>query len=186
MKLHHDKHHRAYVDKLNQLIKSHPELAHLNLEELLTQSDTFSHDVARDVQHFGGGHYNHSLFWQCMTAPGSDAPAGPLVEALVSKWGSLEAFKEEFNDAAMGVFGSGWAWLTADLQIITSANQDNPLMYGQGEPLMGLDVWEHAYYLDYYNQRENYIHSWWRIVDWDYIETRYSSSVQKGTKKSHA
>lgn len=173
MTLHHKKHHQSYVDKLNAVIEANPELAQLSLVELLTQVDTFPDAIAEEVRHQGGGHYNHSLFWQIMTPEKGSAPSGAFADALYQKWGDLDAFIEAFTKSAQKLFGSGWVWLTADLEIVTLPNQDTTMALGKGEPLMGLDVWEHAYYLDYHNRRDDYIKNWWQVVDWSFVTERY-------------
>lgn len=173
MKLHHQKHHQAYVDKLNAVLVTEPELQKRELVDLLEHVDELPKSVAMAIRNQGGGHYNHSLFWQCMTPHASNGPSGKLAEAIDERWGSFDAFVDAFNTKALSLFGSGWVWLTHDLEILALPNQDNPMMYGKGEPLMGLDVWEHAYYLDYRNRRDEYIKNWWRVVDWTFIVTRY-------------
>lgn len=173
MELHHSRHHQTYVDKLNAAIESAPELRGKTLVELLTSLDSVPEAVRSAVRNHGGGHYNHSLFWQCM-APSVDAfPGGVFGEALIAKYGSFDDFVAKFNTAALGLFGSGWVWLTKDLEIIALPNQDTPMALGKGEPLMGLDVWEHAYYLDYKNKRDDYIANWWQVINWPFIEARY-------------
>jgi len=173
MELHHDKHHVAYVTKLNAALEGHPGLQGKSIEELLRGIDELPEDIRMPVRNNGGGHYNHSLFWLCMSPRGGGAPEGPLGDALVAKYGSFEAFTEQLNAKALGLFGSGWVWLSPDLEISTSPNQDSPLMTGGPEPLMGLDVWEHAYYLDYKNKRDEYVTSWWNVVDWEFVAERY-------------
>lgn len=175
MRLHHQKHHQAYVDKLNAALETQPELKSIPLVELLAHSDNLPAAVAAAVRNQGGGHYNHSLFWQCMAPEAGGSASGKLGEAIVAKWGSFEDFVEEFNAKALGLFGSGWVWLTRELEIIALPNQDTPMMLGKGEPLMGLDVWEHAYYLDYRNKRDEYIKNWWRVVNWPFIQSRYDN-----------
>lgn len=173
MELHHDKHHKTYVDKLNAALASYPELADKPLVELLANLETVPEDIRGAVRNNGGGHYNHSLFWKMMSPQGGGEPTGALGEKLIEKYGSFAEFTEAFNAKALGLFGSGWVWLDFNLDIITSPNQDSPIMDGAGEPLMGLDVWEHAYYLDYKNKRDDYIRAWWNIVDWKFIQERY-------------
>ncbi len=175
MRLHHGKHHQTYVDKLNAALDQAPELKQLSLVELLADLSSVPESIRSAVRNHGGGHYNHSLFWQCMSPDGGGAPEGTLAERIVAKWGSLDTFVEDFNAKALGLFGSGWVWLTRDLEIIALPNQDTPMAEGKGEPLMGLDVWEHAYYLDYTNKRDEYIKNWWDVVDWKFIEQRYES-----------
>ena len=175
MRLHHDKHHQAYVDKLNAAIEQYPDLKSSSLVDLLSRIDGLPEAARVTIRNQGGGHYNHSLFWQCMAPAAEYRPTGSLSDAIDAKWGSFDAFTAAFNAAALGLFGSGWVWLTRDLEIMALPNQDTPMMHGKGEPLMGLDVWEHAYYLDYKNKRDEYITQWWRVVNWPFIETRYNS-----------
>jgi Fe-Mn family superoxide dismutase len=174
MMLHHQKHHQAYVDKLNAALEQAPELKDRTLVELLSTLDSLPEAVRKAVRNHGGGHYNHSLFWEIMSPNAGGQPSGTLGEAIVSKWGSFDAFVQEFNTLAVGLFGSGWVWLTKDLELLALPNQDAPMALGKGEPLMGLDVWEHAYYLDYRNKRDDYINNWWNVVNWPYIEARYT------------
>lgn len=175
MQLHHQKHHQGYVDKLNAALELAPELEDRSLVDLLTHIDTLPSAVRTAIRNQGGGHYNHSLFWQCMTPQGSGQPEGSLAQAIQDKWGSFEAFVEEFTTKATGLFGSGWVWLTRDLELIALPNQDAPMALGKGEPLMGLDVWEHAYYLAYKNRRDEYIKNWWDVVNWKFIQDRYEA-----------
>ena len=151
MRLHHTKHHQAYVDKLNTALESHSECKDLSLVELLSDLDAVPEAIRTAVRNHGGGHYNHSLFWKCMAPHAGGEPTGQLGDEITAKWGSFAAFVEEFNAKAAGLFGSGWVWVTRDFEIIALPNQDTPMAFGKGEPLMGLDVWEHAYYLDYKN-----------------------------------
>lgn len=174
MRLHHTKHHQAYVDKLNAALVQVPELSGMSLEDLMRNLGQAPETVRTAIRNQGGGHYNHSLFWTIMTPGDSDGPSGKLQEDIVAKYGSFEEFVAQFNQKAVTLFGSGWVWLTPDLEILSQPNQDNPLMRGGEEPLMGLDVWEHAYYLDYKNKRDDYIQNWWRIVNWPVVEERYS------------
>lgn len=174
MRLHHDKHHQAYVDKLNKALEPFPDLQGKSVEDLLRSLDTLPEEIRTSIRNNGGGHYNHCLFWLWMTPNGGGEPTGPLAEALVEKYGSFQAFTEAFNAKALSVFGSGWAWLQPDLEISTNPNQDSPLMSGGGEPLLGLDVWEHAYYLDYQNRRAEYVKAWWGVVNWSVVEERYA------------
>ncbi len=175
MRLHHAKHHQTYVDRLNAALQQQPDLQQTTLVELLSNIGSLPDSIRQAVRNHGGGHYNHSLFWQCMAPNAGGEPGGALGEAITAKWGSLEAFTEEFNSKALGLFGSGWVWLTRDLEILAMPNQDTPMMEGRGEPLMGLDVWEHAYYLDYKNKRDEYIANWWQVVNWEFIEARYDT-----------
>ena len=179
MRLHHDKHHQTYVNKLNAALQSHPELQNKTIEELLQGLNELPDDIRTAVRNNGGGHYNHSLFWQWLTPDdANDNPNdGALKTAIEQRYGSVEAFKYNFAIKAAGVFGSGWVWLMPNLDIITTANQDSPLMDGQPAPILGLDVWEHAYYLDYENRRDDYITQWWRVVNWDEAEKRYAAAT---------
>lgn len=171
MELHHRKHHQTYVDKLNGALESTG--ASSELETLLRQLGSLPDDIRTTVRNNGGGHYNHTLFWQCMSPDGGGMPTGELRAALDAKYGEFQAFVDEFSAQAAAVFGSGWVWLQPDLTIVTTANQDSPIMTGGKAPLLGLDVWEHAYYLDYRNKRPDYINSWWDVVDWQAVAGRY-------------
>jgi Fe-Mn family superoxide dismutase len=178
MEIHHGKHHQAYVTNLNKALESAPDLASKTLPELLANNCAIVPESIRTaVRNNGGGHANHSMFWTIMAAPAGPAqPGGALVEAISSSFGGFDAFKEKFNAAATTRFGSGWAWLlnnNGTLEITSSANQDSPLMEGR-EPVMGLDVWEHAYYLKYQNRRPEYIGAWWSVVNWKEIEKRFA------------
>ncbi len=173
MELHHDKHHQAYVDKLNAAIETHPELQSKSVEELLRELHQLPEDIRTAVRNNGGGHYNHCLFWLWMSPNGGGQPEGALKEALIERYGSFEAFTEEFTTKALGLFGSGWVWLQPNMDIVTTPNQDSLLSEGGDEPVLGLDVWEHAYYLDYKNHRDDYIKSWWKIVNWPVAQERY-------------
>ena len=173
MRLHHSKHHQTYVEKLNKALQKANELQDRSLIDLLTNLDHLPESVRTSVRNNGGGHYNHSLFWQCMAPDAGGKPTGRLAEAIVAKYGSVDEFEQKFSSTALGVFGSGWVWLMPNLEIIALPNQDTPMALGKGEPLMGLDVWEHAYYLDYKNKRDEYIKNWWQVVNWPFIESRY-------------
>ncbi|MGY4893894.1 MAG: superoxide dismutase [Candidatus Saccharimonadota bacterium] len=175
MKLHHDKHHTAYVTKLNAAIEKHPELAGQSVEALLRGLSTIPEDIRVAVRNNGGGHYNHCLFWVWMSPHGGGQPEGPLLEAITQRYGSFDAFKEAFSAQALGVFGSGWVWLQPNMEIITTPNQDSPLTNGESEPLLGLDVWEHAYYLDYTFHRDEYVKAWWNVVNWPVVAERYAA-----------
>lgn len=174
MELHHKKHHQAYIDKLNTALEKDPQLKDRSLVELLTNLDAVPENLRSAIRNQGGGHYNHSLFWQCMSPDSNGIPSGALGKALVERYGSFDEFIAQFNAAAVGLFGSGWVWLTNNLDILALPNQDAPMALGKGEPLMGLDVWEHAYYLDYKNKRDEYITNWWQVVNWPFVESRYS------------
>ena len=173
MRLHHTKHHKTYVDKLNKAIEQADGLQGRDLVELLGNLEAIPESVRLSVRNNGGGHYNHSLFWQCMAPNTGGQPSGKLGAAIAEKYGSYEQFIEQFSSSAKGLFGSGWVWLTRDLEIVALPNQDTPMILGKGEPLLGLDVWEHAYYLDYKNKRDEYIQNWWQVVNWPFIENRY-------------
>lgn len=175
MELHHSKHHQTYVDKLNAALDSAPALKERPLESLLTDLSTLPDTVRTAIQNHGGGHYNHSLFWQWMSPTGGGEPTGELAAKLTEKFGSFQAFVDEFTTKSLGVFGSGWAWLQPDLSIITTPNQDTPIMLGLDAPLLGLDVWEHAYYLDYKNKRDDYIEAWLNVIDWDFVTQRFEA-----------
>ena len=173
MELHHSKHHQAYVDKLNTALEQVPEFQDKPIEEILTHLDGLPEPTRTAVRNNGGGHYNHSLFWKVLSPEGGQ-PSDALRTDLSEKYGSFEAFQEKFNTASAGVFGSGWAWLLPDLSITTTPNQDSPLSLHGITPLLGLDVWEHAYYLDYKNKRPEYIAAWWNIIDWQEVSRRRS------------
>ena len=173
MRLHHDKHHQTYVDKLNAALDKAPSLKEQPIESLLSSLDSLPEDVRTAIRNQGGGHYNHSLFWQWMSPEGGGEPTGELAGKLAERYGSFQGFVDEFTTKSLGVFGSGWAWLQPNLDIITSPNQDTPILQGLEEPLLGLDVWEHAYYLDYKNKRDDYVKAWWNVVDWDFVQSRY-------------
>lgn len=176
MKLHHAKHHQTYIDKLNAALEGHDTLASKSIEELLEDLNSLPSGIRTAVQNNGGGHYNHSLFWEIM-APGQKVqPEGKVAEAINSTFGSFDNFKSKFTDAAGSRFGSGWAWLTVKngkLEIESTANQDSPISTGSA-PILGLDVWEHAYYLKYQNRRPEYIDAWWKVVNWAEVSRRFS------------
>jgi Fe-Mn family superoxide dismutase len=174
MRLHHDKHHATYVDKLNAAIANEPSLDGVDLFKMLQNLDDVPESVRTAVRNHGGGHYNHSLFWQVMTPHSAGEPTGDLKVALTSKYGDFQKFVDDFSAAATGVFGSGWAWLLPNLTIATTPNQDLP--QDQGEPLLALDVWEHAYYLDYNAARADYIKAWWSVVNWDFVAYRFAKN----------
>ncbi|MFZ1301038.1 MAG: superoxide dismutase [Candidatus Microsaccharimonas sp.] len=177
MELHHDKHHQAYVDKLNKAIEQYPELQQKSVEDLLIELDMIPDDIRTVIRNNGGGHYNHCLFWIWMSPQGGGQPSGALLEAIVARYGSFEAFTQEFTAKAVGVFGSGWVWLQPNMDIATTANQDSLLSQGEPAPLLGLDVWEHAYYLDYKNKRPDYVKAWWNVVDWPVVEERFKAAT---------
>lgn len=176
MQLHHGKHHQTYVDKLNAALEKAPALKDRPLESLLADIPSLPEDVQVAVRNNGGGHYNHSLFWQWMSPDGGGEPSGELAGRLAERYGSFQGFVDEFTTKSLGVFGSGWAWLQPDLEITTTPNQDTPLMQGGEAPLLGLDVWEHAYYLDYKNKRDDYVKAWWNVVNWEFVQQRFEAS----------
>lgn len=178
MELHHSKHHQAYVDKLNAALEPYPELSDKTIIELISNLNTLPEAIRGAVRNHGGGHYNHSLFWKVLSPNGGGEPTGELLEGIIAKHGSYQSFVDAFTKSALGVFGSGWVWLQSDLSIVSTANQDVPLMDGQPEPLIGLDVWEHAYYLDYKNKRDEYVGAFWKVVDWNFAAERYVQSAQ--------
>ncbi|MDX7871298.1 superoxide dismutase [Aeromonas caviae] len=180
MEIHHSRHHQTYVTNLNAALADLPELAALPLEALLDRIDSLPAQVQGAVRNHGGGHANHSLFWQVMSPQGGGEPDGELAAAMERDLGGLEAFKQAFTQAALSRFGSGWAWLVVDgrgkLQVVSSANQDSPLMEGL-TPILGLDVWEHAYYLKYQNKRPDYIAAFYNVIDWDEVARRYVAAL---------
>lgn len=178
MELHHSKHHQAYVDKLNAALEPYPELSDKTIIELISNLNTLPEAIRGAVRNHGGGHYNHSLFWKVLSPNGGGELTGELLEGIIAKHGSYQSFVDAFTKSALGVFGSGWVWLQSDLSIVSTANQDVPLMDGQPEPLIGLDVWEHAYYLDYKNKRDEYVGAFWKVVDWNFAAERYVQSAQ--------
>jgi superoxide dismutase, Fe-Mn family len=178
MQIHHGKHHQAYVNNLNAAIEKAPELADKSLEDLIANLNAVPEAVRGAVRNNGGGHWNHSFFWQSMAPNAGGEASGALGAAIAHAFGDFAKFKEQFNAAAVGRFGSGWAWLLRDgnsLAITSSPNQDNPLMDGKkaGEVLLGVDVWEHAYYLKYQNRRPDYLNAWWNVVNWREVEKRF-------------
>ncbi len=175
MEIHHTKHHQAYVNNLNAAIEKAPELASKSLDDLMRGINSVPEAVRTAVRNNGGGHWNHSLFWQLMGPGKGGEPTGKLADAIKSAFGDFNKFKEQFAAAGVGRFGSGWAWLVNDggkLSITSTPNQDNPLMEGK-TAILGLDVWEHAYYLKYQNRRPDYITAWWNVVNWDAVAERY-------------
>jgi len=199
MEIHHDRHHKAYVDNLNKVVEEFPELGKKSFEDLLRNADSVPEKVRTVVRNQGGGHYNHSLFWQMMRKDGGGEPTADLAKAIDASFVSFSAFKEKFTEVATKAFGSGWAWLVIvpdrKLRIVTTPNQDTPLTLRDiaetlpdnlkslplpgirvfsGQPVLGLDVWEHAYYLKYQNKRADYIAAWWNVVNWDFVAERYA------------
>jgi Fe-Mn family superoxide dismutase len=177
MRVHHDKHHQAYVDKANDALAG-TEWADSDVEDVLKSLSSLPNDKQGPVRNNAGGHYNHSLFWQMLSPDGGGEPGGDLGAAIAEKFGSLDSFKEEFKAAGLARFGSGWAWLVHDgsgLAVVSTPNQDSPVSEGS-VPLLGCDVWEHAYYLKYQNKRPDYIDAFWNVVNWDYVAERFSSA----------
>jgi Fe-Mn family superoxide dismutase len=180
MEIHHSKHHNAYVTNLNAALEGHDDLANQSIESLITNLDSVPEDIRTAVQNNGGGHANHSLFWTIMSPNGGGSPTGAVAEAIAADLGGAEAAKETFVTAATTRFGSGWAWLVVKdgkLDILSTANQDNPIMTGDGTPILGLDVWEHAYYLKYQNLRPDYIEAWTNTINWDEVNRRYEAAL---------
>lgn len=175
MELHHSKHHQTYVDKLNAALEKAPDLQGKTIEELISNLDSVPEEIRTAVRNHGGGHYNHTHFWKWMSPEGGHEPGGQLADALKAKYGDFQGFMDAFGEKALGVFGSGWAWLQPDLSIVTTPNQDSPLNGGGPAPLLGLDVWEHAYYLDYTYKRGDYIKAWWHVVNWPEVESRFQA-----------
>ena len=176
MHLHHDKHHQAYVTNLNAALEKAPELQKLSAEDLIKGLDNVPEAIRTAVRNNGGGHVNHSMFWSIMGPNAGGEPNGAIADAIKSTFGDFNAFKEKFNDAGVKQFGSGWAWLVRDnggkLQIMSTPNQDNPMSQGFS-PIMGNDVWEHAYYLKYQNRRPDYLAAWWSVVNWGEVAKRF-------------
>ena len=178
MHLHHDKHHNTYVTNLNSAIEKYPELGEKTIEELLSDMDAIPTDIKTAVRNNGGGHANHSFFWEIMAPNAGGEPTGEIKEAINEAFGDFSSFKEEFKKAAAGRFGSGWAWLVMEngkLAITSTANQDSPLMEGK-TPILGLDVWEHAYYSKYKNVRPDYIAAFWNVINWDEVNKRFEAA----------
>jgi Fe-Mn family superoxide dismutase len=175
MRIHHDKHHAAYVSNLNAALEKAPELKQKSVEDLVRGINSVPEEIRTAVRNNGGGHVNHTMFWEIMGPGKGGAPTGKVGDAITSSFGSFDAFKEQFAKAGVGRFGSGWAWLIdagGKLAIESSANQDSPLMEGK-KAILGLDVWEHAYYLKYQNRRPDYITAWWNVVNWDEVNKRF-------------
>jgi Fe-Mn family superoxide dismutase len=179
MRLHHEKHHATYIKNTNETLANHEDLLSLPVEELIQNLDKVPEDIRTKVRNNAGGHANHSLFWKVMTPTPSSSMSSQLEEKINETFGDVEAFKKKFSEIATGIFGSGWAWLTitnGELKVEATPLQDNPLMSGS-TPLLGLDVWEHAYYLQYENRRPEYIEAWWNIVNWDEVSRRLEEAV---------
>lgn len=178
MNIHHTKHHNTYVQGLNGALEGHSDLQEKSLEELLTSIDSLPEEIRTPVRNHGGGHANHSLFWKVLSPNGGGNPTGEVAEKIDAKFGSFDAFKEEFQKAAAARFGSGWAWLVlnnGEVEIMSTPNQDSPIMEGK-TPILGLDVWEHAYYLNYQNRRPEYAQKFWDVVNWDEVEKNYNEA----------
>lgn len=179
MEIHHTKHHQTYVNKTNAALEAHPELKGKSIEEILSDLNAIPEDIRTAVRNNGGGHANHSLFWPVMSPEGGGEPKGELATAINSAFGGFAYLKEQFSNAAANRFGSGWAWLVVDksgaLQITSTPNQDTPISSGQ-KPILGLDVWEHAYYLKYQNRRPDYISAWWNVVNWEQVAKNFAAA----------
>ena len=185
MEIHHGKHHNAYVTNVNKAIAGKPELEKKSVEDLISNLNAVPEDIRTAVRNNGGGHANHSMFWKLMAPKGGGSPSGRLADDIKATFGTLDTFKEKFEAAGTGRFGSGWAWLIVNkpgkLEIISTANQDNPIMGkavsgAEGKPVLGCDVWEHAYYLKYQNKRPDYLDAWWNVVNWTAVAKRYSEA----------
>ena len=178
MEIHHGKHHNAYVTNVNKALADHPDLAAKSIEDLISDLSAVPEGIRGAVRNNGGGHANHSLFWQLMSKNGGGAPGGELASAIDGAFGNFDDFKAKFTQAGMTRFGSGWAWLSVDggkLVVESTSNQDSPLSHGR-TPILGLDVWEHAYYLNYQNRRPDYIAAWWNVVNWDEVARRFADA----------
>ncbi|MFB3853961.1 MAG: superoxide dismutase [Vicinamibacterales bacterium] len=178
MRIHHTKHHGTYVNNLNSALEKHPDLHDRSAEDLLRQLNSLPESIRTAVRNNGGGHVNHTMFWAIMTPGGGGEPSGAIADAIKSTFGGFQAFKDEMNKAGLGRFGSGWAWLVAEsgrLKIESTANQDSPLMEGKW-PVVGVDVWEHAYYLKYQNRRADYLAAWWNVIDWAEVNKRLAQA----------
>jgi len=181
MEIHHDKHHAAYVNNLNNALKDHADLAAKPVNDLISDLAAVPEAVRTAVRNNGGGHSNHSFFWELMTPGGAPSPVGKLAEAIVRTFGGADEFKAKFEAAGVGRFGSGWAWLIVNkqggLEVVSTPNQDSPIMEGN-RPVLGNDVWEHAYYLNYQNRRPDYLKAWWNVVNWDHAEQNYLNGLK--------
>lgn len=177
--LHHSKHHQTYVNNLNAALEKYPDWQNKSIEEIITSLDQLPEDIKAVVRNNGGGHYNHSMFWEMM-APKSGEPSGILLDKIQHSFGDVSTFKEQFTTGATKVFGSGWQWLVLDdgeVRLMSTPNQDSPLTQGK-TPLLGLDVWEHAYYLQYYNKRPDYVAAWWNVVNWEEVAKRLTIALK--------
>lgn len=180
MQIHHDKHHAAYTAKLNEALEKHPNLQKKTIEELLRDIESIPQDIRGAVRNNGGGYANHTLFWEIMSPNGGGEPGGALGDAIKQKFGSFQDFRTKVTTAGTTQFGSGWAWLVVDgtgIDVYSTPNQDSPLMKGH-TPVLGVDVWEHAYYLKYQNKRPDYLEAWWNTVNWDAVAKRYDAAVR--------
>ena len=178
MKFHHDKHHAAYVKNLNAAVTKYPELKTKTVKQLLTSLSTLPKDIQTTVRNNGGGHYNHTMYWKIMGPEGGGAPTGAIATAIENQFGTFDTFQSQFNEAGTKLFGSGWVWLVNDkskLKIMTTSNQDSPISRGI-YPIMGNDVWEHAYYLNYQNRRPDYLAAWWNVINWTEVNSRFERS----------
>jgi Fe-Mn family superoxide dismutase len=179
MEIHHSKHHAGYTKKLNAALDGHAELEEKSIEELLENLDEIPEEIRTAVRNNGGGYYNHALFWEIMTPGGAKKPQGTLLEAIENSFASVEELKELFSKEALGRFGSGWAWLVVDgngdLEVLSTPNQDTPLSNGL-TPILGIDVWEHAYYLKYQNKRAEYVENWWDLINWDEVDKKFAAA----------
>jgi len=177
MEIHHDKHHQAYINNLSAAIEKHPELANKSVEDLLKDLNAVPEDIRTAVRNNGGGHWNHSMFWVIMSPKGDGEPSGALADAIKKAFGDFKTFTEKMSAAAVGQFGSGWGWLVKDksgaLSVVATPNQDNPMSSGM-TPILGVDVWEHAYYLNYQNRRPDYVKAWWNVVNWEEVSKRFA------------
>ena len=179
MKFHHDKHHATYIKNLNAAVNKYPQLKPKTVEELLTSLDKLPKEIQTVVRNNGGGHFNHSMYWQIMGPKGGGVPTGEIAKAIKTQFGSFDTFKTQFNEMGTKLFGSGWVWLVREkgqLKIVTTINQDNPISQGL-YPIMGNDVWEHAYYLNYQNRRPDYLAAWWNVVNWTEVDRRFAKSL---------
>lgn len=180
MSIHHDKHHAGYTRKLNAALEGHADWQNKSIEEILRNIDQVPADIKTAVRNNGGGYANHRLFWTVMSPDGGGAPSGALASAINAKFGSFDAFKDKFSSTAAGQFGSGWGWLVVkadgSLDVYSTPNQDSPYMQGD-TPILGVDVWEHAYYLNYQNRRGDYISAWWNVIDWDQVAENYDAAT---------
>jgi len=181
MELHHNKHHNTYVERLNKVLESHESLTNKTIEDLLSDFQILPHEIRTAIRNFGGGHYNHTLFWGMMKNKSEGEAIGKVAKEIEKKYGSYKSFEEQFSNKANGIFGSGWAWLILnkdhEFDIISTKNQDSPIMEGL-YPILGLDVWEHAYYLKYQNKRADYVAAWWNVVNWERVENLYGEAIR--------